>query len=198
MKKSKQQHIILTDDDDLVLLVISNVLSENNFKVTTFNNGPDTIEYFQNGLSADLLLIDYEMAPLTGIETVRQILTLKDVPFVFLTSHTENNIINEAGTLGAMTYILKNTPPAAIIPQIQFAILRANQLYSVSQENITNRHINIALGILAERYKITPDEAFQSLRRKARSKGQKLADLAQIILENKEKTRIYEHKIYGL
>lgn len=197
MKKKPLHQIVLTDDDDFILETISSVLSANGFEVTTFNNGPDTIDFFKKNKKHELLLIDYEMTPLTGIETVRQILNHRDLSFIFLTSHIEESLVKEAGALGALTYITKDTPLSAMIPQIQVAIYRARHIYSLSQEKTTNRHINIALGIMAERYKITPDEAFHALRKKARDKGKKLVDLAEEVLAAKEKARINDRKMYG-
>ena len=41
-----------------------------------------------------------------------------------------------------------------------------------------------AIGVLAERLSVTPREAFERLRRLSRSRGQKVHDLARLVVES--------------
>ncbi|TDE10225.1 response regulator [Dyadobacter psychrotolerans] len=68
-----------------------------------------------------LILSDYEMPEMNGFDFRQAVLQnprFSDIPFVFLTSHTDNSLILEGLNLNALDYINKETPLPVIISKL--------------------------------------------------------------------------------
>jgi len=70
----------------------------------------------------DLLLIDFEMLDLTGVETVRQIKqspAYLDLPVIMITARGQNRIRVEATLAGVTQIILKPFSPKALLETVR-------------------------------------------------------------------------------
>jgi hypothetical protein len=76
---------------------------------------------------------------------------------------------------GARSYTLLAAEPGVKNDPTQFLVERTIQLQSALESRIV---IEQAKGILAERHGTTPDEAFEMMRREARSRRMKIHELA--------------------
>jgi hypothetical protein len=81
--------------------------------------------------------------------------------------------------LGERTYTLLAARPGEPNDPTAFLLARTIQLQTALESRIV---IEQAKGIIADRESITPDEAFQKIRRQARSERRKLHDLATEIV----------------
>lgn len=75
------------------------------------------------GFPADIVICDWNMEPMSGIEFLRAVRTKKDspdpaVPFLMLTSSNELNRVLEARDTGAAGYLVKPVTPAALSERI--------------------------------------------------------------------------------
>ena len=100
--------IILVDDDDLFRESLQQNLADAGFDALGFGNGGAAIDYMADGGSADLVLLDWKMPGLNGIQVLRQ---LRDkgfqVPVIFLTVLSDQ-IYEEAALLsGAVDFVEK-------------------------------------------------------------------------------------------
>ena len=78
-------HLLLVDDDDLFRESLSLNLVDEGYEVTCFDNGQDALAYL-NGGSADVMLLDWRMPELTGIDVLRRMRgTGITIPVIFLT-----------------------------------------------------------------------------------------------------------------
>jgi len=70
----------------------------------------------------DIVLCDWEMPRLNGIELlrwVRSISTLKTLPFVMVTGTTEKESVGECITAGVTDYIVKPFTPEALCQKVK-------------------------------------------------------------------------------
>jgi hypothetical protein len=80
---------------------------------------------------------------------------------------------------GERTYVLLAAPKGEQNDPASFLLERTIQLQAALDSRVV---IEQAKGVLAERESITPDEAFDRMRRQARSQRTKLRDLAAVIV----------------
>lgn len=80
---------------------------------------------------------------------------------------------------GERTYTLLAARPGEVNDPTQFLLERSVQLQTALDSRIL---VEQAKGIIAERESITPDEAFEKIRRQARSQRRKLQELAAEIV----------------
>ena len=100
--------IILVDDDDLFRESLQQNLSDAGFDALGFGTGGAALDYMSGGGPADLVLMDWKMPGLNGIQVLRQ---LRDkgfqVPVIFLTVLSDQ-IYEEAALLsGAVDFVEK-------------------------------------------------------------------------------------------
>src|SRR5215470_10311438 len=100
-------HLLLVDDDDLFRESLGLNLVDDGYEVTSFDNGQDALAYL-NGGSADIMLLDWRMPELTGIDVLRR---MRDagisIPVIFLTVLSDDIYEQTALEGGAVDFIDK-------------------------------------------------------------------------------------------
>lgn len=101
--------IVLIDDDPLFRESLGRNLEDSGYAVETFADGPTAITSLSgDGLSPSLILLDWKMPRMTGIEVLRQLRASGDVtPVIFLTTLNDQLYEETALTNGAVDYVDK-------------------------------------------------------------------------------------------
>jgi len=103
--------IMICDDDPGVVFTVKTGLEnlDPDYKITTVNSGKLCLELLEKGEVPDLLLLDIMMPDMSGWETyqkIRETISNKELPIVFLTARTDR-IAKDAGGFLAEDYIEK-------------------------------------------------------------------------------------------
>ena len=102
-------HLVLTDDDELFRESLGLNLADEGYEVTSFGNGHDTLAYLQEGGEADVLLLDWRMPELTGIDVLRRLRRAGiGIPVIFLTALSDDIYEEAALEGGAVDFIDKS------------------------------------------------------------------------------------------
>jgi two-component system chemotaxis response regulator CheY len=104
---SKQ--ILIADDSESIREILTFILQNAGYQVLQACDGSDALKYF-DGRPIDLLLTDYHMPNLNGLELtvkVRQIDNYKYIPILLLTTENQNEKIKEAKDSGATGWLTK-------------------------------------------------------------------------------------------
>lgn len=106
----KKQKILIADDLATVRKVLKKLLAEIGFEsVLEVSNGEEALQLIQSQ-SFDLIICDWEMPKLTGIELVTQLRadpSYASLPFILITSHNTKEAVVRAAEAGVSTYISK-------------------------------------------------------------------------------------------
>lgn len=101
--------ILAVDDNSISLATIEQEF-KGSYEVIALNSGIRALQYLKQKTPPDLILLDVQMAPLDGIETLRQIREMEncqEIPVIMLTSQREKQTIVESSKLGINDYVLK-------------------------------------------------------------------------------------------
>jgi len=101
--------ILAIDDDEVSRRLIKGNLSDI-AQVSTVIGGPDGLSYLNAGNKVDLILLDYRMPEMTGIEVLKQIKGLaefREVPVIMLTGEENESLELQALEAGAADFIHK-------------------------------------------------------------------------------------------
>lgn len=102
-------HLLLVDDDDLFRESLGLNLIDEGYDVTSFDNGREALAYLETGGGADVMLLDWRMPELTGIEVLRRMRrTGVSLPVIFLTALSDDIYEEAALEGGAVDFIDKS------------------------------------------------------------------------------------------
>lgn len=103
------RHVMVVDDDPYLLTSLSNLLAMWGLQVTTLNNPQHFWETLE-AVTPDLLILDVEMPYFNGIElcqVIRNDPHWGELPVLFLTAHTDAEIVKSVFAVGADDYATK-------------------------------------------------------------------------------------------
>ncbi len=118
--ENSRKRILAVDDAAIILSHISQTL-QNDYEVITANSGGRALKYLEQE-KPDLILLDIQMSPKDGIETLREIRAMKDradIPVIMLTGMEDKTFVVESAKLGVCGYILKPFDSDDLLKRIQ-------------------------------------------------------------------------------
>ncbi|WP_020614312.1 response regulator [Sediminispirochaeta bajacaliforniensis] len=120
--------ILLVEDEALIAMAESHMLEKQGFRVKTVLNGTDAIrEGLKNEIDLILMDIDLGRNRMDGTEASKKILEQRDVPIIFLTSHSEKEYVSRVRGITRYGYILKNSGIFVLFQAIEKALESFNQ-----------------------------------------------------------------------
>ncbi len=186
--------ILVADDDILILTTLTKGLQQAGYEVIAASNGEEAIR-LGCSKAPDLAILDIRMPGIHGIEAARSLREQAGVHSIFLSAYTDKEVVELATKEGALGYLVKPVDTYQLIPAIEAALERSADLQRLheNESNLTSaikrsREISVAIGIYMERFNVTEQTAFESLRAYARSERSKLVDIARrLVLATEEK-----------
>ncbi|HNX23651.1 MAG TPA: PocR ligand-binding domain-containing protein, partial [Spirochaetota bacterium] len=122
MEIERSKKLLLVEDEAVIALVTARMLRRSGYDVITVNNGRNAVEAAMADTSIDLILMDIDLGPgINGPETARQILQEKNLPIVFLTSHSEQKIVEMVREITRYGYVIKNSGDFVLLSSIEMA-----------------------------------------------------------------------------
>jgi response regulator NasT len=188
------KRLLLLDDDRLVLATLGEGLRQAGYRVSTASSADEAEDILAGG-GIDLAILDVRMPGRSGIDLARQLHAAdSNVPFIFLTAYSDDELVEQASESGAMGYVVKPADPDRLVPAIEAALARAidvRKLRDTGQQLQTaldaDRDVSLAIGIMMERRHLGRQDAFELLRSQARTERRKLIELAREIVLATEK-----------
>ena len=189
-RKQTQRHILVVDDDRLVLAALAEGLRSAGYRVTGVASGEEALGIPDK---PDLALLDVRMPGMSGIELGRRLREL-DIPFLFLSAYGDQEIVKQAVDEGALGYLVKPLDIQQIVPSIEAALTRAEELRKLRESEAQlnaalagSREVSMVVGLLMQRDRLDRTKAFELLRGHARSQRRPVAEVARELLDSAEK-----------
>ncbi|MCX7788965.1 MAG: PAS domain-containing protein, partial [Spirochaetes bacterium] len=131
LSEERKKVILLVEDEAIVALSEKKVLEAEGYRVQIASNGETAVEYIrEHRIPVDLVLMDIDLGPgMDGTEAAQQILDIRPVPILFLTSHTEREYVVKAEKISSYGYVVKHTGDLVLIASVKmaFRLAEANQ-----------------------------------------------------------------------
>jgi diguanylate cyclase (GGDEF)-like protein len=123
--------VLVVDDEISIQGIVSSVLSDDGFRVTTAGSGEQALELFAKGHFA-LVISDIVMPGMNGIELLKRIKQLNtDTETIIMTSNATLDSAIDALRSGAYDYLIKPFEDVAVITMV--AKRAAEKIYLVQQ-----------------------------------------------------------------
>jgi len=141
MDMSTNGTVLIVDDTPGNLALLSDTLSEANYRVLVATDGQSALEQIQY-IKPDIILLDVMMPGIDGFETCRQLKSNPDtnaIPVLFMTGLGELDDLLRGFGEGALDYIVKPIRPPEVLARIEVhlgqarTLLRAERLLADSE-----------------------------------------------------------------
>jgi response regulator NasT len=188
-----KKRIVVAEDESLIRMDIVETLKGQGFEVVgEAGDGLKAIE-LATELRPDLIVMDIKMPDLDGLSAAEQIAKLR-IPVVFLTAFNQQELVARASEVGAMAFLVKPFSPEDLLPAIEVALSRHQQLTQLESEvsDLTERLetrklIERAKGVLGVQMGLSEPDAFRWIQKAAMDRRIGMADVARTILDQLEK-----------
>jgi AmiR/NasT family two-component response regulator len=190
---ASQRRVVVAEDESLIRMDIVETLKDHGFEVVgEAGDGNKAVE-LATELKPDLIVMDIKMPNLDGISAADKIADLK-IPVVLLTAFSQQELVSRAAEVGAMAFLVKPFTPQDLMPAIEIALSRHQQLLALETEvsdlaeRLESRKlIERAKGVLSEKMKLTEPEAFRWIQKASMDRRLSMADVARTVLDQLDK-----------
>ena len=193
MEQISKRRIVVAEDESLIRMDIVETLRGQGFDVVgEAGDGLKAIELAKE-LTPDLMVMDIKMPDMDGLSAAEQIAKLR-IPVVFLTAFNQQELVARASEVGAMAFLVKPFSPEDLLPAIEIALSRHQQLTQLESEVSdlnerleTRKLVERAKGVLGVQMGLSEPEAFRWIQKAAMDRRIGMVDVARTILDQLEK-----------
>ena len=193
MGQNSKRRIVVAEDESLIRMDIVETLKDQGFDVVgEAGDGLKAIELAKE-LKPDLMVMDIKMPDMDGLSAAEQIAKLR-IPVVFLTAFNQQELVSRASEVGAMAFLVKPFSPEDLLPAIEVALSRFQQLTQLESEvsDLTERLetrklVERAKGVLGVQMGLSEPDAFRWIQKAAMDRRIGMVDVARTILDQLEK-----------
>jgi two-component system, response regulator PdtaR len=181
--------ILIADDEPVIRMGLRTMLEEHGYKIVAEAGDGEEAVTLAGKAAPDLIFMDIKMPGLDGISAASTIMTRSPRPIILLTAWSERDLVYRAQEAGVLAYLVKPVREAELVPAIEVAMARFQELRALQQEVgslketlETRKVVERAKGILMKREGIEEQEAFHRIQRQSRNTRTPMRDIAHAIL----------------
>jgi len=184
--------VLLAEDEALIRLDLKEMLEEEGFEVVGEAGDGQTAVDLASELRPDLVILDVKMPVLDGLSAAEQIVGARIAPVIILTAFSQRDLVERAREAGAMAYLVKPFQKKDLVPTIEMAVSRFQEIVALEGEvsDLTGRLearklIDRAKGVLQTDHGMTEPEAFRAVQRASMDQRRSMRAVAQDVLDGR-------------
>ena len=182
--------VVIAEDEAIIRMDLRETLEEEGYEVVgETGNGDQAVELVRD-LLPDLAILDVKMPGLDGLSVARIINNEKLCGVLILTAFSQREIVEDARDAGALAYLVKPFQKSDLVPAIEVAIGRFRELRALTgeidalgEQLEARKAIERAKGILMDEVKMTEQDAFAFIQRRAMSERSKMRTIAERVID---------------
>ena len=115
-------NILVVDDEPTIVRMCVTVLKSKGHTVHGFTRAEEALTHLQDQ-TADLLVVDYKMPELNGLEFIKRAWEMRPgVRVVMITAHGTREVMTQANESGVQSIVLKPFTPAELAEGVARAV----------------------------------------------------------------------------
>jgi response regulator NasT len=181
--------VVVAEDEALIRMDVVATLQEAGYEVVGEAADGEEAVRLAVELMPDLIIMDIKMPKLDGISAAEKISEHK-IPVVLLTAFSQADLVKRAADAGAMAYVTKPFKPSDLLPAIQIALSRAEEIFALETEIAdlserleTRKLMDRAKGLLQSKMKLSEPEAFRWIQKASMDRRLSMSQVAKAVLE---------------
>jgi two-component system, response regulator PdtaR len=183
------RRVLIAEDEALIRLDLKEMLEEEGYAVVgEAADGQQAID-LTDELRPDLVILDVKMPGLDGISAAERIVEQQWAPVIMLTAFSQRDLVERAADAGAMAYLVKPFDKSDLVPAIEVAISRHQQLRALAGEVAdlaerleTRKLLDRAKGRLQTDQGMSEPEAFRWIQKTSMDRRCSMREVAEAIV----------------
>lgn len=188
--KTPKTRVVVAEDESLIRMDIVEILRDNGFDVVGEAGDGEKAVALAEELRPDLVVMDVKMPLLDGISAAEIIGKKHIAPVVLLTAFSQRELVERAAEAGALAYVVKPFTPDDLIPAIDIALSRYQQINALEEEISdlaerleTRKILDRAKGILNNTMGLPEPEAFRWIQKASMDRRLTMREVAQTVID---------------
>jgi len=186
----KPRRVLIAEDEALIRMDLVEMLRDEGYDVVgEAGDGQEAVELAEQ-LRPDLVIMDVKMPRRDGIDAAAEIAGKRIAPIVVLTAFSQRDLVEKARDAGAMAYLVKPFSISDLIPAIEVAVSRFQEITGLEKEVAdlserleTRKLVERAKGLLQSNQGMTEPEAFKWIQRAAMDRRTTMKRVAEVVVE---------------
>jgi len=181
--------VVIAEDEAIIRLDLKETLEEEGYEVVGETGLGDEAVRLVKELRPELAILDIKMPGMDGLTAARAITAERLCAVLILTAFSQRELVEQARDAGALAYLVKPFQKSELIPAIEMAIGRYQELMSLSdsvrgleQQLETRKVVERAKGVLMDRHGMAEADAYAWIQKRAMSERTTMKAVAERIL----------------
>ncbi len=186
----KNRRVVVAEDESLIRMDIVETLNDNGYTVVGEAADGETAVLLAREHRPDLVVMDVKMPLMDGISAAEILTRERIAPVVLLTAFSQQELVERASEAGAIAYVVKPFTPNDLIPAIEVALSRSQQISALEDEVAdlaerleTRKVLDRAKGILNDTMGLTEPEAFRWIQKASMDRRLTMREVAQTVID---------------
>lgn len=187
---SSRPRVLVAEDEALIRMDLVELLTDEGYDVVGQAADGEQALAMARDLEPDLVVMDVKMPKMDGITAAEQIAEERIAPVVMLTAFSQRDLVERAREAGAMAYVVKPFDASDVVPAIEIALARFDEIRAVEdevadlQERLDSRKVvEQAKGLLMEGLGLSEPEAFRFIQKTAMDLRKSMREVAQGVID---------------
>lgn len=180
---------MIAEDEALIRLDLKEMLQEEGYEVVGEAGDGEAAVRLATELKPDLVILDVKMPVLDGISAAERISSERIAPVVILTAFSQRELVKRATEAGAMAYLVKPFTKADLVPAIEMAVSRYDEIRALEAEVSTlterletRKVVDRAKGLLQEMNGWTEPQAFRWIQKTSMDRRMTMRAVAEAVV----------------
>jgi len=183
------RRVVIAEDEAIIRLDLKEMLEEEGYSVVAEAGDGETAVRLAGEHRPDLVILDVKMPVLDGISAAERIVSERTAPVLMLTAFSQRELVERARDAGAMAYLVKPFTRADLVPAIELAVSRHEEMTALEKEveSLTERLetrklVERAKGVLQQRLGLTEPQAFRFIQKASMDRRLSMRELAESVI----------------
>jgi AmiR/NasT family two-component response regulator len=183
------RRVVIAEDEAIIRLDLREMLEEEGYAVVAEASDGETAVRLAGEHRPDLVILDVKMPVLDGISAAERIVSERTAPVLMLTAFSQRELVERARDAGAMAYLVKPFTRADLVPAIELAVSRHEEMAALEKEvgSLTERLetrklVERAKGVLQQRLGLTEPQAFRFIQKASMDRRLSMRELAESVI----------------
>jgi len=184
-----RQTVLVAEDETIIRMDLREMLEEEGYDVVEAADGEQAVRLARE-VRPSLAILDIKMPVKDGLAAAQEISEEGIAPVLILTAYSQRELVEQAAVSGAMGYLVKPFQKHDLLPAIEIAKGRYQQLSALADEvgDLTERLesrkvIDRAKGALMDGYQMTEADAFRFIQKTAMERRLSMREVADQIID---------------